>query len=1082
MATYVPGVQGYFPKFEPFTPDYKFLSAVLDTRTDRYNTNYKDLNDTYSKIVYSDLSRQDTQSARDQYANKLVPKLEQISGLDLSIQQNADAAKALFKPFYENDLIVRDMVNTQQYKQQKNYTNNLLNSNDKEVSSQYWQTGVELMDYQMQDFVNADPDKAINIGAPKYVPNADLFNLATTYLDKSGLKVEMDKLDPTGQWIIKEKNGDLIVPAAYNAVKNALLNDPKVINAYQASSYVAARQYADKGIKAGQFSSIDEGRKAWATAIMDDVKNKTIVEIDNTKKTIAGVQEAADNWENYKSTHGILPGSEQEKAMNNNIAYLTNAKEELKSKEDILQKYNQPAQTLDNLMNNAYNIRMSFNMNADLTAAAKQYGMRDASITLKENQFAMEQLKASDKFAIHSEKIGKSKSSSTEGKEETDNTDLIKALNPNSTGSAQTTTFNADKDGGPNPNTDVVGLNNTTIVMQTNKTANETVDWILTYHQLTESLKPNGQPSMMMVNGVNLSLEEARNKLSEPANAGLLKTLFEDAKKNVNDADKINPNLLEYNNGIAYNELKLGADEVESKMLKAVESVEKANNIYYSNMKNVKATKYGEAINKQEQAGLPMLVATPLERKLQELNPTNDEKIKAFSDWSLKNRGHADVPRSNADWDTGYMLVMDQKQKSLMRTEGDTKPLILSKDEFINDYKSKLNKGFIKNNDGSVKRIPGGFIEVPIQGQPMYASKYGDLNVVTTDQKMIDDATEAYNTQLAVLNGTLNGRYNFEVTKEGLQGIKSNVFQAFTVDQFFRGKTLDQMQTGDLTTFPIYAETVNPYNVTPDAKNMMMSFGQQYNNTNNIGIVAGDINNLEPGDLTKVDPEAKFIVDQMIQNVNEALLDPKTPKSATPLFTIKYAPVYGTPKDPTKSAAYIIDFDKEYVKTFLNKDKTNKGTVTDADVMKYSKITVSFPKENDVNPRAYGNYEYSAVENKVNNSQDHKETYTHPNGGSVTAYKNGDTWMYSVEYKRWDPNKKAYVTENTIPAKPMTYSENNQPVSTGDVDRVFNSLKLALNENAKNNLKDKEVQQKTTFFNQPPGYILDPATGKYIQQ
>ena len=64
MATYVPGVGSYLPEFKPFTPDYKFLSNVLDTKTTKYQTNFKQLNDLYSKVVYGNLSRKDTQEMR----------------------------------------------------------------------------------------------------------------------------------------------------------------------------------------------------------------------------------------------------------------------------------------------------------------------------------------------------------------------------------------------------------------------------------------------------------------------------------------------------------------------------------------------------------------------------------------------------------------------------------------------------------------------------------------------------------------------------------------------------------------------------------------------------------------------------------------------------------------------------------------------------------------------------------------------------------------------------------------------------------------------------------------------------------
>ena len=90
--------------------------------------------------------------------------------------------------------------------------------------------------------------------------------------------------------------------------------------------------------------------------------------------------------------------------------------------------------------------------------------------------------------------------------------------------------------------------------------------------------------------------------------------------------------------------------------------------------------------------------------------------------------------------------------------------------------------------------------------------------------------------------------------------------------------------------------------------------------------------------------------------------------------------------------------------------------------------------------------------------------------------------MYSMEYKKWDPIKLDFVTDNRLTAKPLRYNENGDPVSTGDLDRVVNSLKLGLNDLAVINLKNKATQQKTTFFQQPPGYIYNSQTGKYTQQ
>ena len=52
MATYIKGADAYLPDIQPFTPDYKFLSQVVNTRTDKYDANFKATNDLYNKVVY----------------------------------------------------------------------------------------------------------------------------------------------------------------------------------------------------------------------------------------------------------------------------------------------------------------------------------------------------------------------------------------------------------------------------------------------------------------------------------------------------------------------------------------------------------------------------------------------------------------------------------------------------------------------------------------------------------------------------------------------------------------------------------------------------------------------------------------------------------------------------------------------------------------------------------------------------------------------------------------------------------------------------------------------------------------------
>ena len=73
--------------------------------------------------------------------------------MDLSLQQNVDAAKGVFAPFFEDNLLVKDMVVTKQYRKELSYADSLLNSLDREQREKYWQTGIDAMNYQMKDFI-----------------------------------------------------------------------------------------------------------------------------------------------------------------------------------------------------------------------------------------------------------------------------------------------------------------------------------------------------------------------------------------------------------------------------------------------------------------------------------------------------------------------------------------------------------------------------------------------------------------------------------------------------------------------------------------------------------------------------------------------------------------------------------------------------------------------------------------------------------------------------------------------------------------------------------------------------------------
>ena len=406
MATYVPGSEQYLPDIKPFTPDYKFLSAVLDTRQDKYNTNWQATNDVYNKVVYAGLSRQDTSEQREQYVNNLAPSLEKIAGMDLSLAQNAQSAKAVFAPFFEDKLIVKDMVKTANYQKQMSYANRLQTSVDFDQRDLWWADGVKELQYRMEDFINMSPDQALDAKLYSYTPDADLGKMADKMLSemKPPLKMKFDHFgkDPdvvnadgtitkgkvNGDWIITTTNGEAVTGPALAMIQERLQDDPRVQNAYRTQAYVAGRDFAAEGMAAGAFSSVEEGQNAWAVETIKRIEANNNKDITDGTKKLAQQQKSTVRWSNYQQTNGIIPGSDDEKIMKEAQSAFDATSARLQNRMKIRDVAATSSPDLESNLNRAYQLLQLTNMHGDMLKAAKAFSMRDMESTMRVNEYA----------------------------------------------------------------------------------------------------------------------------------------------------------------------------------------------------------------------------------------------------------------------------------------------------------------------------------------------------------------------------------------------------------------------------------------------------------------------------------------------------------------------------------------------------------------------------------------------------------------------------------------------------------------------------------------------------------------------
>ena len=244
MATYLQGVQDYIPQFQPYQPDLNLYSNVLQTKQTQYDTAWKSLNNIYGQYFYSDLTRDSNIERKDEILKNVDFNLKRVSSLDLSLDQNVNQAVQVFKPFYEDQFIMKDMAWTKNFNNQKGRAEGFKNSDDEKDRSQYWDTGTRAMDYMKDEFRKASDDDSLSFRNAEYTPYVNVQEKASKIAKDAGLSVESIEFSQDGRWIVKNTNGEQLIEPLSKLFESQLGSDPSVQAVYQTQAYVNRKDYA----------------------------------------------------------------------------------------------------------------------------------------------------------------------------------------------------------------------------------------------------------------------------------------------------------------------------------------------------------------------------------------------------------------------------------------------------------------------------------------------------------------------------------------------------------------------------------------------------------------------------------------------------------------------------------------------------------------------------------------------------------------------------------------------------------------------------------------------------------------------
>jgi hypothetical protein len=236
--------------------------------------------------------------------------MKKITSLDLSLPQNVQLASNVFKPFYEDQNLVKDITWTKNWSNELQRAESLKNSEDAKINEQYWDTGVKALMYQRQEFAEADDTKALRTGKAVYTPNVNVSKMAFDYIKEAGFEIKTAP-NLSGQWMVSHTNGKNAVLPMMNYVSLLMANDPKVKDYYKTLEYVQYNDFVNQ--QASVLGSKELAQKAYADQILATAPkqyNELVTRVrDDYNK--ANIRVGAN--EDLIKSEGIIPGSEEHK-------------------------------------------------------------------------------------------------------------------------------------------------------------------------------------------------------------------------------------------------------------------------------------------------------------------------------------------------------------------------------------------------------------------------------------------------------------------------------------------------------------------------------------------------------------------------------------------------------------------------------------------------------------------------------------------------------------------------------------------------------------------------------------------------
>ena len=422
------------PQFQPYQPDLNFESNLLQQAQSQYDTNWNALNKVYGQYFYADLTREPNLKKKEDLMKNIEFNLQRVTGLDLSLNKNVDQAMQVFKPFYEDKVLMKDMAWTKVKNAQRGYGNSLKNSTDVKQKNMYWGEGIQAIDYLTEEFKESSDEESMTFGNVNYTPYRNVSKEARLLAKEAGISMNTPSFSTDGRWMYQTKNGQQIIEPLSKLFESELGKDPGIQDVFKTIAYVERKNYISNNLSqfngdknAAEMQYLQDNFKMLKEDIQRQYKSAQNVSTSYDQK-IKKTEESIKDGTAREGTEQYLQTLIENKAINDKVLERFNDQNDefltSQSSGDSSTGFVNPYGDVKSLRNKVDNGITWKGLSKTLNEAANYVAYIDYSVTQKENPYAVIAEKAANEMAqINARNAGNLAAVRARNKGEADNID-----------------------------------------------------------------------------------------------------------------------------------------------------------------------------------------------------------------------------------------------------------------------------------------------------------------------------------------------------------------------------------------------------------------------------------------------------------------------------------------------------------------------------------------------------------------------------------------------------------------------------------------------------------------------------------